>query len=434
MPDEKSKKVDYDLLLGELNNLVEHDNDQPIIHSEDLIDDPLSIYRHALKRLIRPNILAESGPYKAICLKSFFLPSNAKNQFSLFGFEDKPVYNKIACYARIPEVHSILPNPFLVTDPIKRFKIIQMHPMFISEQISSEADESIFPAYGAIIEVDFEDKKNKKHGIFKRTIVPSPSGGDDGLDPDLQGSSRTFKAGSTITSLGEITNLASDPLGALGCDPKQRNKFANAKFSDKQLLEDGWKMLNPFFPDNAVMTSGFRTPQDQIRIITDMAATRGFIGPGYPTWREKIVALKASGVKIANPENTAKSGHFAGNAFDVSGNGLRSLPEAERRTWLLRVAEVAQYLSEDEFFPVEIEKIIVEFVNNAVHIEIKSAIFDSDALYDRFLLLNPNCDVGRLQTSIDESSAVTALMESDSFSADPEVPPNGIHDADSSPI
>lgn len=416
--------IDYDLLLGEMNNLTDYESDRPTIYPEDLVNDPLSVYRHALKKIVKPNILAESGPYKAICLNSFSIAADSANRFSLFafGFTEKVVYKRVACYARIPELHSILPNPFSIKDPEKKAEAIRMHPVFISELAAEDLGEGEFPNPGAVIEVDFEDRKNRRVGIYKRKLVSSPTPGVSSGPK-----SRKFKPGDQIVSLSTVTNLASDSTSTSvgSCNPKQKTIDSTVK--RKPLIIKAWEMLSPFFPSNAVMTSGFRTPGDQIATIEKLARNNGVIGAEYPTWREKRKELRARGFLIADPNTPQTSGHYVGNTFDVSGNGIRSLSEPERRDWLLRVAEISQLLSEDEFFPVKLITILVEYTNNAVHIEIESAEVDQLILMDRFMELNPNCDSSRVQSAIDDTALDISLMESD-LPEEPEVVE--LHDAD----
>lgn len=88
-------------------------------------------------------------------------------------------------------------------------------------------------------------------------------------------------------------------------------------------IEKAFRVLEPHLPNGAVMTSGYRSDEDQARIINEYYASHK--GPASTTdVEERRLWLKAQGLIIAK---VGSSPHRTGLAFDLSGAPLSTLQE-----------------------------------------------------------------------------------------------------------
>lgn len=149
---------------------------------------------------------------------------------------------------------------------------------------------------------------------------------------------------------------------------KQVNVKPGVKLTN--LILDAWLSLKPFLPQNAVLTSGFRTLDDQRKIIDNYWKQKGFDKkhPDVKDYTQKSRILSNNGILVNPPKipNTPRS-HLRGTAFDISGANLN------------QIAEAVRLVSRDPRIPVKLRP-LVEPKNNAVHVGIDSARFDVGAV------------------------------------------------------
>src|SRR5262245_823795 len=128
-------------------------------------------------------------------------------------------------------------------------------------------------------------------------------------------------------------------------------------------------ILRPYLPAETKFTSGFRTPENQLRVIRDLALRYNSANPSDPipippsqmtvnspnTWEPTLQALRARHFFVSSPKATP---HATGEVvFDMSGNNLNAIREACVR------AERMGLMS--------FNKVLIETANNAVHVEVK---------------------------------------------------------------
>lgn len=141
------------------------------------------------------------------------------------------------------------------------------------------------------------------------------------------------------------------------------------------LILAGWRSLQPFLPRGSVMTSGFRTPEDQKRIINNY--WKRATGRPIPehlrhddrVWRQASrILTKQYGYIVGPPWTKNPYAHLKGTAFDVSGPDLHGIVEAVRM------------VSGDNRIPVKFRKPLLENKNRCVHIGIEHASYDPQAI------------------------------------------------------
>ena len=145
-----------------------------------------------------PDMLGETGPYKAVVLRVESANSGEVEPegfldfiFGMFSGGDKPITAGLkkmtAIKARIPELHGHIPIPTEDGDPqssdYKDHHIIDLYPTYTSE---SDREEFTKVKPGDIVIVDYGDKKNYADPIFVTPIavqqhMPVP-GGPGGLN------------------------------------------------------------------------------------------------------------------------------------------------------------------------------------------------------------------------------------------------------------
>lgn len=139
------------------------------------------------------------------------------------------------------------------------------------------------------------------------------------------------------------------------------------------VILNAWRTLLPFLrshenTQNAVMTSGFRTKEDQIRIIDNFWDRAG--GPSDypqvidPTERAKILT-RYYGYIVGPPETEREYAHLKGTSFDISGGDLDT------------IADIVRFVSYR--LPAELTA-TVEPKNNAVHVNVKEVSYDPQAV------------------------------------------------------
>ena len=139
-----------------------------------------------------------------------------------------------------------------------------------------------------------------------------------------------------------------------------------------------WATLRIFLPRSAVLTSGFRDVNDQLRIIDDHW-DKLLSQPNVPPEKKEEWAMEFDPfekVKILNNNPYKKyvvarpntSPHLGGKAMDVSGANLNKIEEA------------ARFVSNHPNIPVRFSQILVEPNNNAVHLGIAQAEWDRESI------------------------------------------------------
>ena len=171
-------------------------------------------------------------------------------------------------------------------------------------------------------------------------------------------------------------NSLSGPAPIVDVDKKIKKSYRikpNVKLND--LLLNAWKTLQPFLPPGAVMTSGFRTEEDQKRIINHF--WQKATGKPIPdhlkkdnrVWRQAArILTRHHGYVVGPPWTNSKYAHLKGTALDISGANLYDL------------AEAVEMVSASSKLPVKFRKPIVEQGNNCIHVGVVSATYDESAV------------------------------------------------------
>lgn len=132
---------------------------------------------------------------------------------------------------------------------------------------------------------------------------------------------------------------------------------------------NAWLTLLPFLPRGARMTSGFRTPEDQVRILNNY--WRKYTGETLSSnvdYAEVSRILKQKyGLIVGPPWTKNPYAHLKGNAFDVAGADL------------YEIAKAVNFVSNQPKLNIKL-KAQIEEVNNAVHISVISAQYDAGAV------------------------------------------------------
>lgn len=160
-------------------------------------------------------------------------------------------------------------------------------------------------------------------------------------------------------------------------EQSKRSMRARPKAKFTPAILDAWRMVEPFLPEGAVMTSGARTQQDQIQILKNYwrKATRRNLPPHFDnldpnskSWSQVSRLLKKHHrLNVSPPYTKRPEAHLRGRSFDISGADLDG------------IAHIIRTLSRDRDIPVTLTA-LVEDANNAVHVNIKEATYDSTAL------------------------------------------------------
>ena len=176
----------------------------------------------------KPNSLDNIGGFRAICLRVELLQqanspnSWAANVFGNVGENPKPL---LAVRARIPEMHSALPDPLEIVAGAGTInqKSVDMHPVFIA------ADEGVsgdIPAPGDIINVDFGNRDNMSEGIYYGKVFDNP------VTLSIQEG-----ASSKLNNRGQKSN-ASAPTSANNYIPLSKTNSRAASYSESQASPD----------------------------------------------------------------------------------------------------------------------------------------------------------------------------------------------------
>lgn len=170
---------------------------------------------------------------------------------------------------------------------------------------------------------------------------------------------------SWLRRIGPTSSVSSGLMA--GKDVAAKNVNPRAKLTP--VILDAWKMLQPFLPSSARLTSGFRTPEDQINILRNY--WRQYEGGEIPAninYDDVSKILKRNhGLIVGPPHTTNPYAHLKGNAMDVSGADL------------YEIADIVKQVSSIPGLNVKLSPQI-EDANNCVHISVISAKYDQLAL------------------------------------------------------
>lgn len=130
-----------------------------------------------------------------------------------------------------------------------------------------------------------------------------------------------------------------------------------------------WQRLFPYLPENLVLTSGERTPEDQTRIIYNFWNKL----PAYArvpgaSINEMVKIINQHGYVVGPPETNRPQAHLKGNSFDISGRGIDVFEVAQRINELSQQNQLGVNLRAQP-----------EERNNAVHVNIIASIISKRA-------------------------------------------------------
>lgn len=170
-------------------------------------------------------------------------------------------------------------------------------------------------------------------------------------------------------------------LEKIEIDPEIRKQLGIRKgVGMTPLIYDAWRTFKPFLPRGAVATSGIRTIEGQKKtlrnywhIATKKRLPQRFWDENWenlPMWKEISKRLKQYGYIVGPPVRNPKAvyGHGKGNSVDISGADLDE------------IAAAVKMVSNHPELPVKIAGLLIERQNNAVHVNVKSATYDENAV------------------------------------------------------
>ena len=138
--------------------------------------DPIDALKQSSANQYTPNSLENVGSFRAICLRVELSPqSNSPNSWvsNIFGNAGENPNILLSVRARIPEMHSSLPDPFDLKPGATdiNHKAVDMHPIFVAADEGASAD---VPAPGDIVNVDFGNRDNMSEGIYYGKVFDNP--------------------------------------------------------------------------------------------------------------------------------------------------------------------------------------------------------------------------------------------------------------------
>ena len=157
------------LAFGSLNPIT-----KPKIGVNYKDNSPVSTLKNSAEKYYDSNAFENQGTLLAICLKiePQLFPPPTSWPFNTLG--EEYANNKVwfSVRARIPEIHSCIPDPLSYGDNVTDTALqhINMHPLFLS-QTPIEKLGSELPVPGDIIEVDFQNRENLTGGVFIRKVI-----------------------------------------------------------------------------------------------------------------------------------------------------------------------------------------------------------------------------------------------------------------------
>jgi DNA topoisomerase IB len=215
--------------------------------------------------------------------------------------------------------------------------------------------------------LDFEGKNIKVSSISKRSLLkPQDEELVSQLEQKYFGKATEQPNVSRIVPKGPGWVKEEDVfrLGKNKLNIGQRVKLTNDIIS-------AWVLLKPHLPKSAVITSGVRTPEDQVRIINNYwKKSKLYIKyPNVTDPYDRSKLLIKNGWIVGPPTRKDKKPiHGSGRVFDISGADLRE------------IASAAKKVSSNPSIPVTFSQVLLEEKNNAVHIGIRNTVPLSELL------------------------------------------------------
>ena len=297
------------------------------------------------------NTMQSLGQFKAVCLRVDGLFGEVADSWLPTFLEDEKAELLIAVKARIPEIHSFLPNPFQVSQGAQEVVIdqmlVDMHPTFIA--INGAVD---IPAPGDIVNVDFGNRVNMTDPKYYGVVFSEPLGLNISVVAGgAAGAFGGFPAGKLQTdsegrALHHVEKCDIKSISCPGgvCKPGSAQRLSAETKAFFKILEEEAKRMGIWLK----VTSGYRSAKDQARIMyNNFWGFQGRAGPGarerylkklyssksFPNVG-KIVELYESAPKTTSSksvQNRVKAqaaqiidqtwkplGHRTGTAFDMS--------------------------------------------------------------------------------------------------------------------
>jgi hypothetical protein len=244
-------------------------------------DDPLALYRKTMATNLAPNIFDGVTVFRGIVLYVFPIPKEMWSLSRLLpSFLNLPMVagrkvNFFSCM--IPELHAHLPNPYTsVSKSAEDFiKKLELFPIFEPTGISSvEYSKLESTNAGSIVEIQFSDP-NRTHGYVSRAINIL----DSGIVPTIEISATgAFGSGNPehISPPGDYGE------GALNIPGVQAKPGVKGPISEalQKFLEICGRIASEQNLPQPVVTSGYRSPDDQISAMASNWVSNGGLHGG----------------------------------------------------------------------------------------------------------------------------------------------------------
>ena len=204
--------------------------------------------------------LIGTGPYKAIVLRVEPKISDGKGAagswlFDIFGSEET-CENLTRIKARIPEMHTMLPEPenFGNSTGLDQM-IIEMHPTFTARDVDLQP-----PHLGDIVWVDFGNRSNMSDPVYLGPVFRSSKGNVAPLDSKI--GSKAYSNSSALISSRKIEGNAvlsseTDNIGTeIIIDGQKYDVGVNVRFLEKrkaELIKLGYSTRNQEKPHSIVL-------------------------------------------------------------------------------------------------------------------------------------------------------------------------------------
>ena len=380
MADDENPNRSYNFVPGTLNPTpfkLKH----KVYSSSMILDDPLSSHTKMMASTMAPDMYDAALTWDAVVLASSYNNS-----------EETPIWARLskflpaslldentttAYYCMIPELHTCMVNPLILTGPDAdrhAGDIIPQYPKFYIAANSGIINTSI--TKGDIVTVQFRDGA-QTHGEIIRVV----SKNDDPPSPVLLKSTRqVFEA-----SQGSLSDLSETFVGAptdsvsIPCSGPSVTIKSGVKLIEP--ATSFLKMVGPWLPSGTVITSGTRGSENQTAIIQNYAKSKLGLEnletqEQVEDARQKLITKPKPGLLIGPVKQGAPSdsygGHFGGLALDFSGVALETLEQHIRQA--------------ESYMPsITITKLLFEASNNCIHVEFpRDTYYNADELFTKW--------------------------------------------------
>ena len=147
---------------------------------EPVVSSGVDILKNQVATRFAFDTLKNVGTFKGICIGIVGLPSsNAAGSWvlSVFGDSGEDPKPLLGIKVRIPELHSMLPDPFKPPEgqAVLDWNIIRTYPTFIALNEEVSAD---IPSIGDIVNVDFTDRSTRSGPVYLGKVFDNPVGLD----------------------------------------------------------------------------------------------------------------------------------------------------------------------------------------------------------------------------------------------------------------